>query len=115
MMQQVCLALPVLSGKKEALKRFVGVITGPRRKEYEGWGKRHEVHKETWFIQATPMGDILLMYLEADDVTKALSVFSTDPHPFNAWVRQKLRGLTGIDFSRPLEGPPPEQLLKFGY
>jgi hypothetical protein len=115
MPQQACLALPVLPGKKEALKKFVGALAGPKRKEYEGSGRRHKVQKETWFVQTTPMGDILLMYLEADDVTKALSVFSTDPHPFNAWVRQELNDVTGIDFNRPLTGPPPEQLLKFGY
>ena len=104
-----------MHGKKEAMKKFVKVMTGPKRKDYERSEKRHGVHKETWFLQNTPVGEILLMYLEVDDAEKALSAFATDTDPFDIWARQQLKDLTGIDFSQPPRRPPAEQLFKLGY
>ena len=97
------------------MKKLVKMMSGPKRKEYESSAKRHGVHKETWFLQSTPVGDILLMYSEVDDAKKALSAYATDPDPFNIWVRQQMKDLTGIDFSQPPKGPPAEQLFKLGY
>ena len=44
---------------------------GPRRAEFAEALKRQGVTKESWFLQKTPQGDMVIVHFEADDVEKA--------------------------------------------
>ena len=113
-MQQIIFSVPVLPGKKQVLKDFVKEITGPKWAEYSAANKRYGVQKETWFLQSSPQGDWVMVYWEADDITKIFQEFGASTAPLDVWLREKLKEVSGIDYSQPSDAPPPEQLLKYG-
>ena len=77
-MQSYCGALPVLQGKRDALMQFIKDITGPMKKDFERSEKHLGIKKESWYLQSTPEGDWLLIYMEANDVAKAAVWLASD-------------------------------------
>jgi len=98
-MKTFCAAFLVLPGKSEAAKEFAKTLAGPRYREFEGSEERLHVSKEAFFLQKTPQGDFVIVYFEADDVR---------------WFKDQVKEITGVDLDQP-GGPPPEQILAFGY
>ena len=78
-------------------------------------GKRHGVHKETWFLQSTRQGDSLLRYAEVDDIEKTFRSIAAETDPFDRWMNQQFTKITGIDFTQQSKVRLPEQLLSYGY
>jgi len=110
-------AIPILPGKTEQAKEFFATMNGARRAEAEAAGKRHGLRKETFFIQSSPQGDMILIYIEADDPDKANAAYAADDDPFVVWNRQQSKEITGFDLadtSAP-KPPPPLQVWKLGY
>ena len=114
-MQLLCIALPIQSGKTHVLRDFVKAITESRWKEYEAFQERSRVQKVTWCLQRSPHGDQLLIYNEGDDFTRLSADFAASTHPFDAWFRQQLQDITGVDFSTFEPSWLPELLLTYGY
>jgi hypothetical protein len=114
-MQTYCGALPVLPEKKEVLKQFTKDIATSNRKDFEKSEKRLGVKKESWFLQETPQGDWLIIYLEAENAAQAFADFAVSKDPFDMWARAQMKEFTGIDFSTPPQGPPPAQIVSLGY
>ena len=50
-------AFPILPGKTDDWRRFIGELNGARRQEYEASRKALGIHERTFF-QPTPMGDM---------------------------------------------------------
>src|SRR5205823_6168558 len=73
LVDQVCLALPVLPGKTEALRDFMRELEGPRKQAFAASERRIDITKESWYLQSTPQGDLLLAYMESPDIGRALS------------------------------------------
>lgn len=113
-------ALPVQSGKRDTLMQFIKDIQGPMKKDYEKSQKRLGIKKVAWFLQAPNGGDNdgndwLLMYLEAELMTRVFGDFAVSKEPFDVLMRNTLREITGYDFSIPPKGPPPALLNSWGY
>ncbi len=53
-MKETGMALPILPGKREALNAFANALSGERLNEYEA--SQVSVLRESWFVQATPLG-----------------------------------------------------------
>jgi len=113
-MKAFSVAFPVLPGKSEAAKEFAKTLTGPRHKEFEASEKRLKISKEALFLQKTPQGDSLIVYFEADDVEKAAVDFPRSQDPFDRWFKDQVKAITGVDINQ-AGGPPPEQILSYGY
>ena len=114
-MPAFCVALPVLPGKREALKEFGKTATSSRRSEFAASERRLGIPKEAWFLQTTPQGDFALVYLEARDPAKALGEFARSQDAFDRWFKDQVKAITGVDLNQPPAGPPPEQVISFGY
>ena len=113
-MAEVMFAMPVLPGKTDAAREMFKTSSGPRRSEAEAANKKHGITKDTWFLQTSPQGDMILGYLETDDPEKSLTAYATDEDSFAVWSREQFKEITGIDMSKP-QGAPPEQLWRSGY
>ena len=107
-------AIPILPGKTQAVREMYKAIEA-RRSEADAANARYGIKKETWFIQPSPQGDLLLSYMEAEDVEKAMTAWLADQAPFAVWTKEKFKEFTGIDFSQPQQAPPPEQVWRHGY
>lgn len=62
-MPAFCMVFPVKPGKAPAIKDFARETMGPRRREFEASEKRLGISKEAWFLQSSPQGDLVLLYV----------------------------------------------------
>ena len=102
---------PILPGKTEQWKRFCQETVGPRRSEYEAANNRLGVTRDFASLQQTPQGDMVMVYLEAQDIQRVFEEYGSSQEPFEAWVREQSKDILGVDFSQPLSGPLPEVFI----
>ncbi len=112
-MDSIALALPVLPGKTEAVRKLFKMLKNEKRKEYDKSQKKAGVLRERDFLQSTPMGDMLIFYLESRDFNKAFTEFAMSKDSFDVWMKGEIKSFTGVDFSQPPSGPLPELLMSY--
>jgi len=110
-MQTFCAAFPVLPGKTEEGREFAKTCMGPRRAEYAESLKAGGITQESWFLQKTPQGDLVIVYFEAENVEKSFETLAKSKTPFGAWFKQQVKSVTGFDLEQPMTGPPPEEIV----
>ena len=49
---------------------------------------QESVNREEWFLQATPMGDFLIVWFDAPDPAAVFAGLAASTNPFDAWFRQ---------------------------
>ena len=103
-MQSIIMALPILAGKTEDVKSMFKKIKEQKWKDYERVQKMSGVEKERDFLQVTPMGDFLLVYIESKDIQKTFMDFAASKDPFDIWYIEEMKKNTGVDFSQPPTG-----------
>ena len=108
--EQALFALPILPGKTEAARAFLQELGGPRIQELAACGQRVGVPKETWALQQTPQGDLLVDYLSGEDLAESFRVFAASQDEFDVWFKQRVQEVTGADMSTPPSGPISEIL-----
>ncbi len=96
-MTEAGMALPILPGKREALNAFTKALAGPRLSEYEA--SQISVLRESWFVQQTPHGDLIIVYFEAPDVGAVMAGLAESTEPFDTWFRSQVLEITGVDLS----------------
>ena len=106
-------AFPILPGREQAGRDFAAACTGDRRKEFEAHLARDEISRETWALQQTPMGSLMLVWFEAPDIERAFTELATSTEEFTVWFRGQVMDLTGVDLGAPPESPPPDVLVDF--
>jgi hypothetical protein len=109
----VGLALPVLPGKEAQARQF-GLSIKQKKNDFEKSEKRLRIKKEAWFLQQSPQGSMLIVYIEANDVGKVFTDFAQSRDPFDVWFKDEAKAISGVDLNQPA-GPPPELLLSYGY
>ena len=103
-------AFPVLPGKDDDAHKFAQETMG-RSEEFSASQKRGGVTKEEWAFQQSPMGSMMLVHFEANDIEKAFGVLAESSEDFDVWFRGRVQELTGVDLAAEPEGPPPEIVL----
>jgi hypothetical protein len=96
---------PIQAGKEADARAFAGETFGARRPDFEAHLARSGVTRETWALQETPMGSLILVWFEGD-VEKAFTELATDDSEYTKWFRGRVLDITGVDL-----GAPPEGLL----
>src|SRR5581483_6045275 len=94
----------------DAAKQFAQTLMGPRRAEFTAAEARLGFTKQSWYLQPTPAGTMLIAYLEAGDPLRAFQQFAASQDPFDLWYKQQVHTLSGIDMSQPPPGLP-EQIF----
>ncbi len=99
------LAVPILPGKTEQWKQAIDEMNGPRREAYEDSRRKLGMHREVVSLQQTPDGDMVVVFIEADDVDTLVEREVASDHPFDQWFMETvMKGVHGMD---PAAGPPP--------
>ena len=112
----IAIAFPVLKGKEGAAKELAKTLMGPKKKEFDKFEKQTKTIKESWFIQQTPQGSMIISYFESKmDPKKAFGEFARSKDPFAVWVKGKYKEISGIDLSTAPDDPMSEQILTYGY
>jgi hypothetical protein len=105
------MAFPILPEKAEQWKHFSQEMAGPRRSEFAASHKRVGETREVAYLQHTPQGDMAVLYIEAQDVQRALEGLGMSQEPFDVWLREQVKEIHGVDLSQPLPGPLPEAIV----
>ena len=103
----IAMAFPILPGKTEEWRSFVGELNGPRNAEYVDSRRRAGVHERA-FLQQTPMGDLVILTLEGDDPARSFGQLASATDPFTTWFLERTKALHGVDISAPTTGSPSE-------
>ena len=98
---------PLAPAKSQAYASFSREATA-RMAEFADARQSYGISVDRSFLNHTPMGDFLVVYLEGDDPVAGNHAFATSAHPFDVWFRGRASEILGIDFTQPL--PPIEPL-----
>lgn len=111
-MQAVALVLPLLPGKADADREaMLSCWRGDRKDDFQASRERHGIDAEAVWIQNTPGGDVVILYIEADDVAAAFKGVATSEDPFDRWFRDHVRNVHGVNLQDGFT--PPEQILDY--
>lgn len=111
-MQSTAFAVPVLPGRAAAnLDGLASCRSGARKEAFEDALRRAGVIRQVVWIQATPRGELSVVYLEADDLDAACTLLGTSSAPFERWYREHVRQVHGIVLGR--DCGKPELVLDF--
>ncbi len=111
-MATLAVAFPVLPGKAEEGRRFAQEVMGPRSAEAEASFRRLGLSRECWYLQSTPMGDMVIVWMEGEDPAAALRRWAASDDPYDRWFKERAGGITGLDFNQPIPSMP-EQIFQF--
>ena len=103
---------PIQAGKEEDARAFAAETFGARRPEFEAHLARVGVTRETWALQETPRGSLMLVWFEGD-VEKAFAELATDDSEYHTWFRGRVLDVTGVDLRTPSDDPPPAVLIDY--
>jgi len=106
--------MPILPGKENEARIFSDELLKERRNETDAFYARYGCHGESWSLQETPMGLIGIVCTDIDDLVTRLESFGQSKHPFDAWFRSRIRDITGLDLTQPMQGDPSaEQIFEW--
>jgi hypothetical protein len=103
---------PIQAGKEEDARAFAAETFGARRPDFEAHLAQAGITRETWAVQETPMGSLMLVWFEGD-VEKAFGDLATDDSEYMMWFRSRVLDVTGVDLAAPSDDPPPAVLIDY--
>jgi hypothetical protein len=112
-MEQACFALPIMTGKTDDARAFMRELEGPGKAQFASSEQRLGIVKESWFLQRTFQGDLLIVYIESPDLGKALRLFAESNDKFDQWFKDQVLDITGADLNNPPEKPLSELLSSY--
>ena len=83
--------------------------------EFDATEKRQGISKEFWSLAKSPQGSMVLVYIEGQDMGKIFTNFAHSKDPFDIWLKEQVKEVSGVDLNTPLPGTMPENLMIYGY
>ncbi len=109
-MALLSVAFPIVPGKTDEWRGFIKEINGPRHAEFAESRRRAGVRERT-FLQATPMGDLVIVSLEGDDPARSFGQMMSTRDAFTTWFLERVKTLHGVDLAAPMTGAPSELVV----
>jgi hypothetical protein len=117
-MAMVVRAFPVLPGKEQAAREFASTLGSTRRQEAIAFFNRYGVSRESWHLQQTPQGTLIIVVTELG-VSPGLQVhvqaqaYASAQHAFDRWFKDNVRELCGINPDEQPLGPPTQTIFEW--
>ena len=89
-------AMPLLPGKAEAARSFVGEVLGPRKSDWDDLQRRQGVTHERYFLQSGPDGDLVIVTGEGT-FSSPNQFLDPDQIPFDRWFLDQIQETTGVN------------------
>jgi len=96
-MQAIALALPLGPGKADEHILFLASFSSAERKRYEDSRRALGIKREIVWHQPVSNGSIAIVFLEADDIAKAINGLVESEEPFDMQYRQILHRVHNLD------------------
>ena len=110
-MPVLAMALPVPPGKTEALEQHIQEAV--KHEDFEDTLKGFGILHESWHIQETPQGTLLILVFEADNPLSMLGEFSQSDKELPVMQKAFLKETLGIDLTQPPPGPPSRAIFSW--
>jgi len=102
-----------LRGSVAELKAFVSSLKNERRAEALAFYKSHGVTHESYYLQETPAGNLVIGLTQVQDVPTASASFAQAQTGFAAWFKQQIMALSGVNPDETPNGPPNELVYEY--
>ncbi len=87
--------------QEEPWRRFLQELSGSRHEEYAESRRRLGISAESvWLAPKRSGGGIAVIYVEAEDLERALRELAASDFPFDSWYGTEMRKLFGCSFAR---------------
>jgi hypothetical protein len=111
-MESYAIVFPIRAGKLDEALAFTEEVK-QRSGEMRASRQRLGVSRESVWVNHTPMGDIGVVLLEADDVAEANRRFAESQEPFDLWFKERAGSVSGVDWTQPVPLPDPAFDFRF--
>ncbi len=101
---------PILPGKTAEWREFIGELNGARRAEFVESRRRAGAEERT-FLQPTPMGDVVIVTIEAEDPERSFGQIVSARDAFTVWFLARVKAIHGVDLSAPMPNGSPSKLV----
>ncbi|MCB1233119.1 MAG: hypothetical protein KDN19_22945 [Verrucomicrobiae bacterium] len=98
-------AFPVLPGKEEVLAAFMRAMK-ERGEEVDDFYRRYGVTMESWHIQTSPDGGVLVIVTSEAKDDAAFAAHAASDHPFDTWFKDRVKEISGINLNETPRGEP---------
>jgi hypothetical protein len=90
-------ALPIPSGKTEAVRRFTEECLGPRRAEFDDMMRRSGLTEESYWVQRDPERGDQLVVFGREDLAAFNAIMANPQTEFDQWYRDQFMTIMGFD------------------
>lgn len=104
-------AFPVLEGMEESVREIARAMEGERAGQTAEFFERLGVRHESWHMQETPAGLWVIAVSDIDAPEERARQYTASQENFDAWFKDRVLELTGIDPQTQPLGPPTEQIF----
>jgi Family of unknown function (DUF6176) len=100
----VAFAAPLQPGQADAARRFAHEAYTTRRAEMTESRAAKGLTREAVFLNQTPAGDMVVVYLEGGDPVEGNRQFAASNTPFDRWFKDRCKEIfpAFVDFDRPV-------------
>jgi hypothetical protein len=112
-MATIVRAYPLLPGKEQKLAEFLREVREVRRDETSAFFQGLGVRRESWHLQHTERGPIVIVATELDNVDASESQYQAADSAFDQWFKSRVLELSGYDPNRTPLGPPSQQIFQW--
>lgn len=109
-MALIAVAFPVAPGQSEKWHAWMEELGGARRDEFVASRRAAGVRERT-FLQATPMGDLVIVTLEGDNPLASFGQMLSADDDFTKWFIANANEAHGMDLSQPMTEAPSTLVL----
>jgi len=95
------------------VSEFAATLNGDRKDDTDRFYRQFGVSHESWYLQDTPNGPLLIGLTVVDDPQEAAPRYAGSSAEFDAWFKERILHLTGIDVNKEPLGPPTTRVFEW--
>jgi hypothetical protein len=97
-------AAPLKPGAAEEARKFAREAYETRRREFDESRTAKTLVREEVYLNRTPMGDLIVVYMEGENPAEANRQFAASQTPYDRWFKDQCKGIfpPAIDFDQPV-------------
>ena len=102
-----------LRGSVADLEAFASELRGARAADAARFYQKYGVKRESWHLQHTDHGPWVIGVTELANPSEAASAYAGSTDQFDAWFKNQVLSLTGVDPSTAPLGPPTTEIFSW--
>ena len=105
-------AFPLVRPPADLLE-FIAALQGERKADAMAFYKEHGVTHESWYLQETAAGPLVIGLTQVTDLPTASESFARNQTGFPAWFKEQVQALSGVNQNESPNGPPTKLVYEY--